>query len=58
MSDEIIQDLWQAKDRIAKECTYDISALAAELRKRQEQPGRKTVSPPKKNTGQFTEKPE
>jgi hypothetical protein len=28
MSDEIIQELWQTKDRIAKQFDYDIRALA------------------------------
>jgi hypothetical protein len=35
MTDEIIQELWRAKDEIAKRFNYDIDALAAELRRQQ-----------------------
>ena len=33
MVDEIIQELWRSKERLARECNYDVEALAAELRK-------------------------
>ena len=32
MSDEIIKELWQIKDNIAREHGYDIDALVAHLR--------------------------
>jgi predicted TIM-barrel fold metal-dependent hydrolase len=44
MTDEIIQEVWQAKDRLAKEFNYDMDALAADLRKRQKDSGRKVVN--------------
>jgi len=44
MADEIIQEVWRSKDRLAKQFNYDLSALAAELRKRQQQSGRTVVN--------------
>jgi hypothetical protein len=44
MTDEIIQEVRQAKDDLAKQFHYDLDALAAELRKRQEKSGRKVVN--------------
>jgi DNA-binding XRE family transcriptional regulator len=44
MTDEIIQEVWQAKDRIAKQFGYDLDALASELQKRQRESGRRVVS--------------
>jgi hypothetical protein len=44
MTDEIIQEVWQAKDRLAREFNYDMDALAADLRKRQKDSGRKVVN--------------
>jgi hypothetical protein len=44
MTDEIIQEVWRAKDELAKQFNYDIDALAAELRRRQENSGRKVVN--------------
>lgn len=40
MSDEIIKDVWRAKDALAKECNFDIETLAAEIRRREEASGR------------------
>ncbi len=48
MSDEIIKEVWKIKDRIAKRFQYDVVSLAAELRRRQERSGRKTVKPKKR----------
>jgi hypothetical protein len=31
MADEIIEELWQIKDDIARECGYDLDALLAHL---------------------------
>ena len=44
MTDEIIQEVRQAKDDLAKRFHYDLDALAAELRRRQEKSGRKVVN--------------
>jgi len=44
MTDEIIQEVWQAKDRLAKQFNYDIDALAAELQRRQKESGREVVN--------------
>jgi predicted TIM-barrel fold metal-dependent hydrolase len=44
MTDEIIREVWRAKNELAKEFNYDMEALAAELRKRQKESGRKTVN--------------
>ena len=34
MTDEIIREVWHAKELVAREFNYDIDALAVELRKR------------------------
>ena len=44
MTDEIIREVWRAKDELAKQFNYDLEALAAELRKRQKESGRKVVN--------------
>ena len=43
MVDEIIQEVWRAKDRLAKKFNYDVRALAVELRRRQKESGRRPV---------------
>ena len=48
MADEIIQEVWRCKDRLASKFNYDLDALAAELRKRQKRSGRKPVNLAKK----------
>ena len=35
MKDEIIQELWQIKDELAREANYDVHVLCRELRERQ-----------------------
>jgi hypothetical protein len=57
MSDEIIKELWRTKDCMAKKFNYDIDALAAELRKRQKQSGRKAINPKKDSSRQIPEQP-
>lgn len=52
MSDEIIQEVWQAKDEIAKRFHYDIEALAAELQRRQKESGRTVVNLEKESAEQ------
>ena len=44
MMDEIIREVWQAKDSLAKKFGYDMDMLAAELRRRQRQAGRRIVN--------------
>jgi hypothetical protein len=44
MNDEIIQELWQAKDRLARQFNYDMDALATEVQKRQRESGRRVVN--------------
>jgi hypothetical protein len=39
MTDEIIKELWQVKDQIAKQFNYDVDALVADLQKRQKESG-------------------
>jgi len=43
MKDEIIEELWKAKDDLARECGYDLNKLAALLRSAQEQGKHKVV---------------
>jgi hypothetical protein len=43
MTDEIIQEVWRAKERLARTFNYDVETLAAEMRRRQETSGRKLV---------------
>ena len=47
MPDEIMRELWRAKDEIAKQFNYDIEALARELRRRSEGVGSKARQPGK-----------
>jgi predicted TIM-barrel fold metal-dependent hydrolase len=58
MTDEIIQEVWRAKDRLAKEFHYDMDALAAELQRRQKQSGRKVVNLAKTMAGQTAKRPQ
>ena len=44
MTDEILREVWQAKDELAGQFNYDIDALAAELRRRQKESGREIVN--------------
>jgi hypothetical protein len=58
MTDEIIQEVWRSKDRLAKQFNYDLSALATELRKRQQQSGRTAVNLTKESAGQAAKHPQ
>jgi hypothetical protein len=58
MTDEIIQEVWRSKDRLAKQFNYDVSELAAELRKRQQQSGRTVVNLTKESAGQVVKHPQ
>lgn len=44
MKDEVIKELWKAKDEIAQECGHDLHKLAALLRKKQQRRQHKTVN--------------
>jgi len=54
MHDEIIQEVWQAKDQLAKQFNYDIDALAAELQRRQKESARQVVNLAKDAAEQTT----
>ena len=43
MPDEIIQELWQIKDSMAREYKYDIDMLVAHLQTRQRTAGQRIV---------------
>ena len=43
MSDEIIKELWQIKDSIAREHDYDIEALVAHLQTKKRPEGQQVV---------------
>lgn len=52
MTDEIIQEVWSVKDFFAKAFNYDVEALAAEMRRRQEKSDRKIVDLSKESAQQ------
>jgi hypothetical protein len=43
MPDEIIEELWEIKDSIARQHGYDIEALVAQLHTRKRQEGERVV---------------
>ena len=43
MTDEIIRELWDTKDSIARDHGYDVEALVAYLRVKERQEGREVV---------------
>ena len=43
MTDEIIEDVWRAKEAVAKACHYDIDELVAEMRRREKTSPRRIV---------------
>jgi len=58
MADEIIREVWRAKDRLAKEFNHDVGALAAELRKQQNRSGRRVVNLAKPTAKQGADRPQ
>lgn len=44
MKDEIIKQVWKAKDEIGQECGHDLHKLAALLHRMQKQRGHKMVN--------------
>lgn len=43
MADEIIEELWQIKDSMTRECGYDIDAFVARLQSKQRSANRQVV---------------
>ncbi len=43
MKNPILEELWQVKDEIARECQYDLNRLADRLRRAQEHDKRHVV---------------
>lgn len=43
MPDKIMQEVWLAKDAIAKECHYKVEMLAERLRKREKSTSRRVA---------------
>ena len=43
MTDEIIRELWEIKDRIAKEHDYDLEALVAHMKTRKREGNHQVV---------------
>jgi len=58
MADEIMREVWRAKDRLAQEFNHDIGALAAELRKQQIRSGRRVVNLAKPPVKQGADRPQ
>lgn len=54
MADEIIKELWEIKDNIAREHEFDVEALVAHLQTRKRAEGRRVVdlAAMRKNAGQ------
>ena len=45
MPDEVMQELWQSKDRIAREHGYEMDALVAHLQGKERQRGPQVADP-------------
>ena len=43
MKDEIIEEVWKAKDELARQFEYDLDRLATALRQREQEHGFKVV---------------
>jgi len=43
MTDEVIEELWRVKDRIARDHGYDLDALVVHLRNREQTCGHRVV---------------
>jgi hypothetical protein len=44
MTDEIIREVWRAKDEVAKQFDYSVESLARDLQRRQKESARKVVN--------------
>jgi hypothetical protein len=58
MTDEIIQEVWRAKDQLAQQFDYNLDALAAALKIRQQQTGRTVVNLAKDRVRQPAQSPQ
>ncbi|MYB54445.1 MAG: hypothetical protein F4X77_19930 [Acidobacteriia bacterium] len=43
MADEVIEELWRVKEAMARECGYDVTRLAADLQRRQQEHAHRIV---------------
>lgn len=43
MADEVIEELWQIKEAMAQEYGYDVTRLAADLQRRQQEEAHRIV---------------
>lgn len=43
MKNPILEELWKAKDEIARQCDYDLNKLCDRLRRMQQQGGNRVV---------------
>jgi len=53
--DPIVEEIRQIRDAYAKQFNYDLDAICEDLRKKQEQSGKKSVSFPPKRFEQIME---
>ncbi len=53
IEDPIIEEVRKARDEYAKQFDYDLDAICLDLKKKQEQPGKKVVSFPPKRPDQV-----
>jgi hypothetical protein len=53
IKDPIIEEVRKARDEYAKQFNYDLDAIFRDLKKKQEQPGKKVVSFPPKRPNQV-----
>jgi len=48
LDDDIIREVWQAKEAVAARYGHDVRAMVQALRKKQADGGREVVAPPRK----------
>ncbi len=53
IKDPIVEEVRKARDEYAKQFNYDLDAICRDLKKKQEQPGKKVVSFPPKRPDQV-----
>jgi hypothetical protein len=56
MSDEVIRELWRVKEEIAREFNYDVFALAAEMRRQDQDSGAQVVDLSRRNAEHHPDK--
>ena len=57
-NDEIVEEVREARERHAAKFNYDISAICADIRRKQAESGRKIVSPAKEKKEKDVEEPD